>query len=85
VVVADRFIEEGHSLIDGDLPVSPSGGLLGAGHAVGATGVMQIGEVAKQLKGEAGERQVKIEKGRGLAHSIGGPGSSYATVTILGV
>ncbi len=80
-----RFIEEGHSLIDGDLPVSPSGGLLGAGHAVGATGVMQIGEVAKQLKGEAGERQVKIEKGRGLAHSIGGPGSSYATVTILGV
>lgn len=80
-----RFIEDGMPMMDGDLPVSPSGGLLGAGHAVGATGVMQIGEIARQLKGRAGRRQVAIRRGRGVAHSIGGPGSSYATVTVLGV
>lgn len=80
-----RFAEEGAPMMDGELPVSPSGGLLGAGHAVGATGVMQVGEICRQLRGKAGRRQVEIRKGVGLAHSIGGPGSSYATVAILGV
>ena len=79
-----KFIEDGVATMDGDLPVSPSGGLLGAGHAVGATGVMQIGEIANQLRGRAGKRQVEIKSGKALAHSIGGPGSSYATVTVLG-
>lgn len=80
-----QFIQDGVPEMDGDLPVSPSGGLLGAGHAVGATGVMQVGEIARQLRGKAGKRQVEVRNGVGLAHSIGGPGSSYATVTILGV
>lgn len=80
-----RLMEEGATMRDGDIPVSPSGGLLGAGHAVGATGVMQVAEVARQLRGKADRRQVKISRGKGLAHSIGGPGSSYATVTVLGV
>ncbi|MCL5987847.1 MAG: thiolase family protein [Candidatus Thermoplasmatota archaeon] len=80
-----KFIEDGIPLLNGDLPVSPSGGLLGAGHAVGATGVMQIGEVVNQLRHRAGKRQVKINNGKGLAHSIGGPGSSYCSVSIVGV
>ena len=80
-----KFIEDGVPTMDGDLPVSPSGGLLGAGHAVGATGVMQIGEVVNQLRNRAGKRQVEIESGIGLAHSIGGPGSSYCSVSVLGV
>ncbi len=79
-----KFIEDGIPFLDGEMPVSPSGGLLGAGHAVGATGVMQIGEVVGQIRQKAGERQVKIRNGVGLAHSIGGPGSSYCTVTVLG-
>ena len=78
------FIEEGTATMEGDLPVSPSGGLLGAGHAVGATGVMQIGEIVNQIRHKAGRRQVEIRNSNGLAHSIGGPGSSYCTVTILG-
>ncbi|MHB1493755.1 MAG: thiolase family protein [Thermoplasmataceae archaeon] len=78
-----KFIEDGIPQIKGDLPVSPSGGLIGAGHAVGATGVMQIVEITKQLMEKAGKRQVEINSGKGLAHSIGGPGSSYCTVTIL--
>ena len=80
-----KFIEDGIPMMKGDLPVSPSGGLLGAGHAVGATGVMQIGEVANQLRNKAGKRQVEITNGMGLAHSIGGPGSSYCSVSVLGV
>ncbi|MEM4084359.1 MAG: thiolase family protein [Thermoplasmata archaeon] len=80
-----KFIEDGIPLLKGDLPVSPSGGLLGAGHAVGATGVMQVGEIANQLRHRAGKRQVEIRNGIGLAHSIGGPGSSYCSVSILGV
>ena len=79
-----KFIEDGIPLPGGALPVSPSGGLLGAGHAVGATGVMQIGEIASQIRHRANERQVEIRNGVGLAHSIGGPGSSYCSVTILG-
>ncbi len=80
-----KFIEDGVPMVGGDLPVSPSGGLLGAGHAVGATGVMQIGEVVNQLRNRAGKRQVEIKNGVGLAHSIGGPGSSYCSVSVLGV
>ncbi len=80
-----KFIEDGIPMKDGDLPVSPSGGLLGAGHAVGATGVMQIGEIVNQLRHRAGKRQVEIKNGVGLAHSIGGPGSSYCSVSVLGV
>ncbi len=80
-----KFIEDGIPLINGDLPVSPSGGLLGAGHAVGATGVMQIGEVVNQLRHMSGKRQVQINHGMGLAHSIGGPGSSYCSVSVMGV
>ena len=53
-----RFIQEGHSGLNGRVPVCPSGGLLAKGHPVGASGVAQIVELAWQLRGEAGERQV---------------------------
>jgi len=79
-----KFIEDGVPLTDGAIPVSPSGGLLGAGHAVGATGVMQIGEIVCQIRHRAQKRQVETRNGIGLAHSIGGPGSSYCSVAILG-
>lgn len=43
---------------DGDLPaVNPSGGLLGRGHPIGATGVYQLVELAGQVSGLAGSRQ----------------------------
>ncbi|MFO8047675.1 MAG: thiolase family protein [Desulfosudaceae bacterium] len=52
------FAEEGHSAIDGKLPINPSGGLESKGHPVGATGAAQITELVWQLRGEAGKRQV---------------------------
>ena len=53
------FTESGATQLDGKLPVNPSGGLLSRGHPIGASGLAQIYELVTQLRGEAGERQVK--------------------------
>jgi acetyl-CoA acetyltransferase len=66
-----RWVEAGRADIGGDTPINPSGGLLGKGHPLGATGVAQIVELARQLRGEAGPRQVRDAK-VGLAHCRGG-------------
>ena len=69
--------------IEWELLCCPSGGLIGFGHAVGATGIMSTGEAALQLRGEARKHQVTIEKGRAISHSIGGPGAAYAAVIVM--
>lgn len=64
-------VERGEANIDGRLPVNPSGGLIGKGHPLGGTGVAQVVELVRQLRGEVGDRQ--IEGARvGLAHCRGG-------------
>ena len=64
-------VARGEAALGGRLPVNPSGGLLGKGHPLGATGVAQVVEIVRQLRGEAGDRQ--IEGARvGLAHCRGG-------------
>lgn len=81
-----RFVEEGHASIGGRLPVNPSGGLLGKGHPLGATGVAQVVELVRQLRGEAGPRQVEGAR-VGLAHCRGGKAAGIegaaCTVNIL--
>ena len=67
---------------DGSIPVNVDGGLLSKGHPVGATGGSQIRTIVLQLRGEAGEMQVKDPE-IGLVHNIGGVGL-YGNVTILG-
>ncbi len=54
-----RLIEDGVTSLTGKIPVNPSGGLLSKGHPIGATGCAQLTEIFWQLRGEAGERQVK--------------------------
>ena len=66
-----KWLDEGWSEIDGKLAVNPSGGLLAKGHPVGATGVAQVVEVVRHLRGQAGKRQVPNAK-VGLAHCSGG-------------
>jgi len=68
---------------DGSIPVNVDGGLLSKGHPIGATGGSQIRTVVLQLRGEAGEIQVK-DPAFGLIHNIGGVGL-YGNVTILGL
>lgn len=56
---AFREIEHGTFAISGKLPVNMSGGLTSKGHPVGVTGVAQIVEITKQLRGEGKDRQVR--------------------------
>lgn len=53
-----QAIEDGTIAADGTIPVNPSGGLIGLGHPVGATGVRMLLDAAKQVAGTAGEYQV---------------------------
>lgn len=66
---------EGITAQDGKLPVNTSGGLKSKGHPVGATGIAQVIEVVEQLRGTAGERQVKDAK-IGLTQNMGGTAGS---------
>jgi acetyl-CoA C-acetyltransferase len=77
-----ELIREGITTLDGSLPTNPSGGLKACGHAIGATGIRQAVEIAYQLRGKAGKRQVDAETG--LSLNIGGTGAT-AVVTIYEV
>jgi acetyl-CoA C-acetyltransferase len=66
---------------NGRLPISTLGGLKARGHPVGATGVYQVSELTRQLRGEAGENQIPRAR-LGMAQSIGGSGATVVT-TIL--
>lgn len=79
---AAEYVRAGETLRDGSIPVNVSGGLKAGGHAIGATGVGQIYESVKQLRGEAGTRQVHGVR-IGLTHNVGGVGGTCA-VHILG-
>ena len=73
---APRLLKEGAFDINGKTPVNTDGGLMGCGHPLGATSARQIYEVALQLRGEAGPRQVSGAK-IALTHAEGaGPNSS---------
>jgi acetyl-CoA C-acetyltransferase len=70
-----KAAESGLTALDGKIPINTSGGLKSKGHPVGATGLAQIYEVVKQLRGDAGKRQVKGAR-RGLTQNMGGTGGS---------
>ena len=79
---AIEAVINGDTAIDGKLPINPSGGLKAKGHPVGGTGMSQIYELVKQLRGEAEpERKVKDPK-VGMAINFGGFGNNVVT-TIL--
>ncbi len=77
-----KLIRLGKTNLNGKLPINTSGGLKACGHPVGATGVKQVIEIAAQLSGRAGKRQVKNNLKYGLTHNIGGSGAT-AVVNIL--
>jgi len=76
------YAQSGATCLRGERPVNASGGLKSKGHPVGATGVAQICDVAVQIRGEAGDLQVKRNE-IGLAQNLGGSGAT-SVVTILG-
>jgi acetyl-CoA C-acetyltransferase len=68
-----KLIEGKETYLDGRIPVNVDGGLKAKGHPLGATGVSMAIEITKQLRGEAGQRQVKNPE-IGLTHNVGGSG-----------
>ena len=74
---------QGETGIEGRIPVNTGGGLMAFGHPVGATGIKQLVELHKQLKGKAGDYQVGGEPSVALAANMGGDDRT-AVVTILG-
>ncbi len=79
---AGKILEEGQTYYDGKIPINSCGGLKACGHPIGATGIKQVWEIVKQLRGEAGKRQVKGAE-IGLTHNVGGTGSTVV-VNVFG-
>ena len=75
-----KAIENGDIEIGGRLPINPSGGLIGGGHPVGATGVRMLLDAAKQVTGGAGDYQVEGARTFGTLN-IGG--STTTTVSFV--
>ena len=75
---------EGITDLGGKIPVNVSGGLKSKGHPVGATGIAQAVTIIEQLRGEAGEVQVKGAN-IGLAQNMGGSGASSVVHIFQGV
>lgn len=66
-----KLAESGATRFDGSQPMNTSGGLESKGHPIAATGLSQIHEIVTQLRGEAGERQVRNAE-IGLVENAGG-------------
>lgn len=80
-----ELVENETTMLDGELPVNPSGGRVACGHVAGTSLVYSTGEVALQLRGDAesSERQVDLDTGKGLVSGIGGRGPNVASVAVF--
>ncbi len=74
-----NFVATGGSDYGGQVVVNPRGGLIGCGHPLGATGVAQAIEIFRQLRNEAGERQVANAK-IGLNHNLSGIAEHHVVI-----
>lgn len=77
-----KFVESGAIAREGQKPINTTGGLKSIGHPVGATGLRQITDIVKQLRGSYGPLQIK-DANTGLTLNIGGSGAT-AVVHIFG-
>jgi len=76
----EKLIAEGATEIGGAMPVNTDGGLLANGEPIGASGLRQLHEIVRQLRGEAGDRQVPGNPKVGFAQLYGAPGTAGATI-----
>lgn len=79
-----KAIENGEIEIDGRLPINPSGGLIGGGHPVGASGVRMLVDAAKQVSDRAGDYQVDGAKAFGTLN-FGGSTATTVSFVVSGV
>jgi acetyl-CoA C-acetyltransferase len=79
----EKLLADGATEIGGAMPINTDGGLIANGEPIGASGLRQIHELVKQLRGEAGDRQVPGEPRVGFAQLYGAPGTAGATIVTL--
>ncbi|CAJ1411093.1 unnamed protein product [Effrenium voratum] len=77
-----ELLKSGATEITGKIPVNTGGGLISFGHPVGATGVKQVLEIYRQMKGQCGEYQMPKLPGLGLAVNMGGDDRSSAAMLL---
>jgi acetyl-CoA C-acetyltransferase len=76
-----KAVEEGRITRDGDFPINPSGGLIGLGHPVGATGVRMLLDCARQVTGRAGPYQLRRAQNM-LTFNVGGSTTTCASFVV---
>jgi acetyl-CoA C-acetyltransferase len=76
----EKLLADGDTEIGGSLPINTDGGLIANGEPIGASGLRQIHELVRQLRGEAGDRQVPGAPKVGFAQLYGAPGTAAATI-----
>ena len=76
----EKLVADGTTDIGGALPVNTDGGCIANGEPIGASGLRQVFEVVRQLRGTAGARQVPGAPRVGFTHVYGAPGVSACTV-----
>ena len=74
-----KMVENGDISIDGSFPINPSGGVI-ASNPIGATAMIRVAEAANQIRGTAGDHQVKRRVNQALASGFGG---TFWTVLFL--
>lgn len=75
-------VRSGMTRLDGKLPVNTGGGLIAFGHPVGATGIKQVLEVYRQMKGLCGDYQIARRPELGLAVNMGGDDKTVAAMIL---
>ncbi len=80
-----RLMERGDIAFGGRFPVNPSGGLIGGGHPVGATGVRMLADAERQVRGAAGDYQVEGARRFGTFNLGGAFGTVCSFVVGRGV
>ncbi|MDH3993453.1 MAG: acetyl-CoA acetyltransferase [Gammaproteobacteria bacterium] len=76
-----KAVEDGRINRDGDFPINPSGGLIGLGHPVGATGVRMLLDCSKQVSGNAGDCQVAGAENM-ITFNVGGSTTTCASFVV---
>jgi acetyl-CoA C-acetyltransferase len=76
-----KAVEEGRITRDGDFPINPSGGLIGLGHPVGATGVRMLLDCSRQVSGTAGEYQLAKAENM-MTFNVGGSTTTCASFVV---
>jgi len=76
---AEHLLDDGATELGGELPINVSGGFSSFGEAVAAQGLLQLHEIVRQLRGEAGPRRVESAK-VGLGHVYGAQGNAGTVI-----